>query len=73
MVVAEITEGYCLGISSNGRHIVADVDRLSKEKIDISTPQIIAMLIFERMKVQSRIIIHKPATVLAILGINGEV
>ena len=72
-VVAEIPEGNGL-IAGNGvRHELTDPDRLAQNSVVAAVPEVIAIGILQRSESQSRLVVHKPYAVPAVLRPYGKV
>ena len=72
-VVAEIPKGNGL-ITGNGiRHELTDPDRLAQNGVVTAVPEVIAIGILQRSERQSRLVVHEPHAVLAVLRFHGKV
>ena len=72
-VVAEISESNGLVAGNGIRHELTDPDRLAQNGVVAAVPEVIAIGVLQRSERQSRLVVHEPRTVSAVLRLHGKV
>ena len=72
-VVAEISKGNGLIAGGGIRHELTYLDRLAQNGVVAAVPEIIAIGVLQRSEHQSRLVVHEPHTVPAVLRLHRKV